>query len=114
LEYTNFVEVNVPLFDKKALVNTIKWLDPTLIGWGIDVLYIWANGITEKRKYAIIHSIYCINPHVRKTNGKRELLMIKDVGRQRYIWETYALKIGCPHCLILFLMKLYTQMIELQ
>ena len=97
LEYTNFVEVNTPLFNKNALVNTIKWLDPTLIGWGIDILFIWVNGINEKKKYAIIHSVSCCNPVGRASNcGKRELLILKDAGNRQKIWETYAKKIGCP------------------
>lgn len=97
LEYTNFVEVNTPLFDKTALVNTIKWLDPTLIGWGIDILYIWANGIDEKKKYAIIHSVSCYNPDRQKDNNRnRELFKIKGAEKRQEIWETYAQKIGCP------------------
>lgn len=46
--YTNFIEVNVPIFTAKALHNLMKHYDTKLIGWGIDYLYIWANGIAKK------------------------------------------------------------------
>ena len=57
IRYTNFVEVNVPLFNRKALDKLMKYYDPILIGWGIDYLYIWANGLNKKDKYALIDSI---------------------------------------------------------
>ncbi len=97
LSYTNFVEVNVPLFSRKALDNLMKWYDPVLIGWGIDVLYIWANGKDLKQSYAIIHKIQCINPRVNSKRVKsRELMLIKDAKIRDKIWQGYAKKIGCP------------------
>ena len=48
LSYTNFVEVNTPLFSRDALKNLLKVLDYNLIGWGIDYLYIYCNGIDKK------------------------------------------------------------------
>ena len=72
LRYTNFLEVNVPLFSKDALHKFMKYYDPILIGWGIDYLYIWALGKDKKKNYALIDSISCINPHDKQKNGKRE------------------------------------------
>jgi len=97
LSYTNFVEVNVPLFNRKALDNLMKWYDPILIGWGIDILYIWANGLDKKKSYAIIHKIQCINPYIHSKKVKtRELMLIKDARMREHIWIEYAKKIGCP------------------
>jgi hypothetical protein len=97
LSYTNFVEVNVPLFNKKALTNLMKILDYSLIGWGIDMLYIWCNGLYKQNTYAIIHKIGCINPHPKnKKNKKRELYLLKNAHRRAQIWNTYAKKIKCP------------------
>jgi len=97
LSYTNFVEVNVPLFTRSALDNLMKWYDPILIGWGIDILYIWANGLDKKKSYAIIHKIQCKNPDAKSKKIKtRELMLIKDAGKRAETWNNYAKKIGCP------------------
>jgi hypothetical protein len=50
LDYTNFVEVNTPLFNKVALFGLMRYFDRSLIGYGIDYLYIWANGLYKKDK----------------------------------------------------------------
>jgi len=106
LSYTNFVEVNVPLFSRKALDNLMKWFDPILIGWGIDILYIWANGKDLKKSYAIIHKIQCKNPRVNSKRVKsRELMLIKDAKIRDKIWKEYANKIGCPQ---MFSFKTYS------
>ena len=96
LTYTNFIEVNVPLFNKVALNKFMKYMDSNLIGWGIDFLYIWANGLENKKSYAIIHDIGCINPEDNCKNNKRELQLIKNCNNRQTIWENYADKIGCP------------------
>jgi hypothetical protein len=95
LTYTNFVEVNTMLFNKMALNKFMKYLSDELIGWGIDALAIWANGLSERNKYAIIHSVKCINPHDKtKKVEKRELYKIKDAKKRRSIYEKYIKKIG--------------------
>lgn len=97
LAYTNFIEVNTPLFNREALDNLMKVLDASLIGWGIDYLYIWASGLHKKKDYAIIHSITCINPQDScKKDKKRELDLLPECNKRQAIWETYARKIGCP------------------
>ena len=97
LRYTNFVEVNTPVFSKEALKKFMKYYDDSLIGWGIDYLYIWANGMNEKNKYAIIDKITCINPHDEVKQGKRELDNIKGVENRAQIWYNYSQKIGAPY-----------------
>lgn len=97
LTYTNFVEVNTPLFNREALDKLMKVLDPSLIGWGIDFLYIWANGVNDNSSYAIIHSIGVINPNDQnKKNKTRELTKIDNCNIRDKIWYTYADKINCP------------------
>lgn len=97
LEYTNFVEVNTPLFNKIALFGLMRYFDQSLIGYGIDYLYIWANGLYKKDKYAIIHEISCRNPHdAEKKDGKRELNLILNVNNKEILWRTYASKVNCP------------------
>ncbi len=97
LRYTNFVEVNTPVFSKDALIKLMKVYDDSLIGWGIDYLFIWANGLNETNKYAIIDKITCINPHDEVKQGKRELDNIKGSENRAMIWYNYSKKIGCPY-----------------
>lgn len=97
LTYTNFVEVNVPLFSRPALDNLMKFMDYSLIGWGIDFLYIWSHGMKKSRSYAIVHFVKCINPKDNsKKNKQRELSLLKNCNSRASIWNTYSKKIGCP------------------
>ena len=97
LRYCNFVEVNVPLFNKYGLTQLMKYYDPILIGWGIDYLYIWAlthnKSINEyNRKIALVDKVTCINPHDNKKNNIRELNNISNVDKRANIWETFKKK----------------------
>ena len=86
LTYTNFVEVNTPLFNRKALDNLMVKLNYELIGWGIDYLYIICNGICNRRSYAIIHKVVC-----KKKNGQ-ELSKIKNFNnlQKEIIYNLYS------------------------
>tara|TARA_B110001469_G_scaffold79146_1_gene74876 strand:- start:3100 stop:3855 length:756 start_codon:yes stop_codon:yes gene_type:complete len=93
LSYTNFVEVNTPLFSKISLDKLMKLLDYSLIGWGIDYLYIIANGLHKKKSYAIIHKVTCKNPHDNtKKNKIRELSNIKNWKHREKYWKEFAQK----------------------
>ena len=96
LRFTNFIEVNAPLFSKEALNNFMKYYDDILIGWGIDYLYIWANGKHHKNKYAIIDNVSCINPKDVLKNNKRELEKIKNYKLRRDYWVKIAKKYDIP------------------
>ena len=96
LRYTNFIEVNVPLFNRNALNKFMKYYDPILIGWGIDYLYIWALGKDRKRAYALVDSVSCINPHDKEKNGKRELTILKDVNERVEKWNLIKKKYKIP------------------
>jgi len=97
LTYTNLVEVNVPLFSKEALKELMAVYDPVLIGWGIDFLATWANGLYMKKSYAIIHKVHCRNPKdSMKNDDKRELYKIKGADKREEVWNKYAYSIGCP------------------
>ena len=98
LTYTSFVEVNTPLFNTVALNNLMKKLDYSLIGWGIDFLYILCNGVNKTNSYAIIHSITCENPQDRNKKLKcgRELTKITGCNNRAQIWKDFAKKHGLP------------------
>lgn len=91
MRYTNFIEVNVPLFNRYALDKLMAVYDPSLIGYGIDYLYIWACGQENRTKYALVDRITCINPHDnRKQNNKRELYNIPQASNREKIWKRFA------------------------
>lgn len=95
ITYTNFVEVNVPLFSYDALVTLMNVYDVSLIGWGIDYLYIIANGLNRTESYAIVHSVTCINPFQKDKQKKRyELSFITDYKIRSQIWNAFAKKNG--------------------
>ena len=93
--YTNYIEVNTPLFTREALDNLMELYDPCLVGWGIDHLYIWANGWEAQDKYAIIDAIQCTNPHDR-TKGGRELHKCKDWNKRAAVWRRFEKENGIP------------------
>jgi hypothetical protein len=94
--YTNFVEVNAQLFSRSALDRLMYWLTPELVGWGIDFLATWANGLERRDAYAVVHEVRCRNPHDHDRDHRRELDLIPEVDQREAIWEAYARSIGCP------------------
>ena len=97
LAYTNFVEVNTPLFNRTALDKLMKVLPPELIGWGIDYLYMWLNGFDKKKEYAIVHCVRCVNPMDEdKIIKRRELTLVAGYSNRSTIWKNFAETIGCP------------------
>jgi hypothetical protein len=96
LAYTNFVEVNAQLFSRPALDRLMEWLTPELIGWGIDFLSTWANGLEKRHSYAVVHEVRCRNPHDHDRDHRRELDLIPGVEQRQAAWEAYARSIGCP------------------
>lgn len=94
--YTNFIEVNVPLFNREALDKLMKYYDPVLIGWGIDYLFIWANGLNSKDSFALVDSVTCINPQDSKKGGKRELHNLPEADKRAAVFSKFAKKLGIP------------------
>jgi hypothetical protein len=94
LRFTNWVEVNVPLFDKTAIKKLMDIYDESLIGWGVDYLYMWANGIDERQKFAIIDMVKCTNPKDDRKGGERELKKVKDWDKRSKTWEMFRDKNG--------------------
>jgi hypothetical protein len=62
LHFTNFVEMCVPLFSKLALQKFLTVYEADHAAFGVDFLYIWANGQTHKNRYAVVDEIICVNP----------------------------------------------------
>ena len=98
LRYTNFVEVNTPVFSKDALHKFMVYYDPILIGYGIDFFYMWVLGLDKEDKYAIIDSIQCINPiaDVKAANTIREHNNIDNYDKEDALWFEVQKKYNIP------------------
>ena len=100
--YTNFIEVNVPLMTRKAINKLNSVYSYSLIGWGIDYLFIWINNHRAIpkfpcKKFAINDEIFCINPISRAQEPEgRELFKIPSSNLRKFYWEKYASNISCP------------------
>lgn len=98
--YTNFVEVNTPLFKKHGVETLNKYYDESLIGWGVDWLYLWAINNKQPpgaacRHFAVNDQVCCVNPKEKnKPGGTRELMILKHAASRRKTWEQYMRKIG--------------------
>jgi len=97
LKYTNFVEINAPLYSREALVKSLKMYTPKLIGWGIDYLSIFANGLNRTDAYAVIHGIQVLNLEKRASTGKREGENIKNWELRGNIWLNYSRVVHAPY-----------------
>lgn len=97
LRYTNFTEVGTTVFSEYAIHKFMKYYDPILIGWGIDLFYIWVLGEDKQDKYAIIDSIQCINPHdADKIVKIREHNNIKNFNKEQDYWIQIKNKNNIP------------------
>ena len=100
--YTNFIEVNTPLMTKKSIQNLDSVYDHSLIGWGIDFLFIWINNNRQIpyipcKKFAINDKVCCINPYDREMGKEgRELNKISGFMTREQCWKSYAKTISCP------------------
>jgi len=60
--YTNFIEINTPLFSRYSISRCMDIYNPLLTGYGIDILFQHRLGINRENKYVIVDCISCINP----------------------------------------------------
>jgi len=97
LRYTNFVEVNTPLFTKGALSKLMDHYSPELVEFGVDYLYIWANGLEERKKYAIIDTVQCHNPHNADGEGDKLSQHGMSIEDRVKVWEEYRKELNIPH-----------------
>jgi len=97
LRYTNFTEVGTTVFSKYAIHKFMEYYDPILIGWGIDLFYIWVLGEDKQNKYAIIDSIQCVNPHdADKVVKTREHTNIENHNNEATYWGQIKNKYNIP------------------
>lgn len=93
LHYTNFIEVNLPLFSKEALTKCMSIYDNSLTGYGIDFLFMSKLGYHHRNKYAVIDTISCINPYQGKGNT-REIEKLQSNQLRVYNWNIVKNKLN--------------------
>jgi hypothetical protein len=90
LRYTNFVELNVPLFRREVLERFLSEYDPCIVGYGIDWWYAWLldrSGAIAERRMAVIDAVRCLNPHDHvKKAGLREIDQLQSLEIRRQSW----------------------------
>lgn len=88
MTYTNFVEMNVPIFSRQALERYMAVYDPRLVGWGNDWWFLDVLGADLEGKVAVIDSIKCVNPFDSvKADGKREIDTLQRTEERIRIWQ---------------------------
>lgn len=97
LTFTNFIEMNVPIFDHSVLpmLTQASGLSVcTLTGYGIDHIYM--NLLQNKNhRFAVVHKIVCINPHDNhKTDKKREIDKLQPTDQRKKAYEDIRKKTG--------------------
>lgn len=85
--YTNFVEVNAPLFRVDKLEQFMRIYDGSLVGWGIDMWYLNLFEEGALRKFAICDEISTVNPFSRSGVGWREIDQLQSQDDRRRSWE---------------------------
>jgi hypothetical protein len=81
--YTNFIEINTPFFSNYAITECMKVYDPILVGYGIDILFMWTLGTDKEDKYVIVDYISCVNP----IRIKREIDKLQIVSTRIENWN---------------------------
>lgn len=95
LRYTNFVEMNTPLFDISVLSDIMEKYDPSLVGWGIDLLISWVlinRTDYNHNKIAILDNVSCVNPHDKEKGNIREISKLQSNEKRINIYRQFASK----------------------
>jgi hypothetical protein len=73
LRYTNFVEMNCPLFRRDKLDAFMRVYDPVLTGFGMDWWYLEVLGEDLRGRAGIVDAITCVTPMDHTKGGVREM-----------------------------------------
>ena len=98
LTYTNFVEMNAPVFrtDKLRAFLDSPNNNGSLYGYGTDFLYHACMGSAGMDKFAIIHSVTCRNPRDDEKPKGREISMLASQAKREGQWHAYMQKFNVP------------------
>ncbi|WP_370977768.1 hypothetical protein [Agaribacterium sp. ZY112] len=94
--FTNFVEMNCPLFSSDKLIKFLEVYDGVLPGWGMDWWYHNIIGGSDQKKIAIIDEVVVRNPFDQeKRGGKREINQLVNTADRIELWQQCMKKYGC-------------------
>lgn len=97
LTFTNFIEMNVPIFHHSVLPLITRQESLSvceLTGYGIDHIYM--NLLNEQKfRFAVVHSVICINPkELEKTDQRREIDKLQPMHQRKKAYEEIRDKTG--------------------
>lgn len=85
--FTNFIEVNTPLFEVQALLRFLREFDGSLSGWGIDHWYMNVIGEGQDNRFIVDDRVTFFNPRSRVPDGEREIDRIESMDARVEAWE---------------------------
>lgn len=88
MRFTEFVEMNCPLFRRTSLESFLAEYDPEVIGYGIDYWYMNVLYREPDFRCAIVDDVPCVNPHEQTKGGVREIDRLQSEDERRTRWET--------------------------
>lgn len=99
MRYTNFVEVNSPLFDRTSILDFLQVYDGEVVGIGVD--YWYSEQLSRKdechNKIAIFDIIPCCNPRDQiAKGGVREIDTAVSFEERMESWDIKSEKLGIP------------------
>ncbi|WP_096087563.1 hypothetical protein [Agaribacterium haliotis] len=93
--FTNFVEMNCPLFVEHKLADFMSIYDGSLPGWGMDWWYHNVIGGAEQNKIAIVDEVAVRNPFDQeKRGGQREINKLVGTKDRKKLWRQCMEKNG--------------------
>ncbi|MDZ4296838.1 MAG: hypothetical protein U0998_00110 [Moraxellaceae bacterium] len=96
LRYSNFIEMNVPIFRKDKLFDFLEVYDGSLVGYGVDVWYSHFFSLEGgSKKMGICDVVKCINPlDSYKPGGLREISKLQSDQKRKDSFKAVKAKYG--------------------
>jgi hypothetical protein len=85
--YVNFVEMNFPVFSRKALEKYMSVYDGELSGWGNDWWYLNILEANNKKCCAITDKIIVVNPTEKNKDKSCNIENIVPLQKRIQEWE---------------------------
>lgn len=84
--YTNFVEMNFPIFSKNGLYKYMQVYDGNLCGWGNDWWYLNVLNCNAQKNCGIIDNVCIKNPYNHEKSGNIDSFMTRNARHEQ--WKT--------------------------
>jgi len=95
LRIVDFIEENMPIFQTEFLLSFLAVLDPTVVGWGVDIWYSWMSQNRSKGRMALVDSVSACNP--KNWNQPRDIAVnFGDDKFREEKWRVVSAQRGVP------------------